>query len=102
MHWVNGHFLYVSFFFWPFLTYLFHPNDCQLFYSVMQLGRNDGTCVFEGCLEMCLVYDSGIKLLATVFFWKVEVEDQDSVCNLHTAQTLKLLFSNYFISIRMT
>lgn len=68
MHWVNGHFLYVSFFFfWPFLTYLFHPNDCQLFYSVMQLGRNDGTCVFEGCLEMCLVYDSGIKTSCNCF-----------------------------------
>lgn len=46
----------------------------------MQLGRNDGTCVFKGCLEMCMVYDSGIKT-STVFFWKVE--DRDSVCNLH-------------------
>lgn len=83
------------FFFWPFLTYLFHPNDCQLFYSVMQLGRNDGACVFEGCLEMCLVYDSGIKTSCNCFLLEGRRSRfclQSSYCSDFEVIVLKLLY----------
>lgn len=31
--------------------------------SVMQMGGNDGTCVFKSCLEMFMVYDPGMSFL---------------------------------------
>lgn len=36
--------------------------------SVMQMGGNDGTCVFKSCMEMFMVYDPGMSLIGVVKF----------------------------------